>query len=152
MKHFHRALALLPCAALLLALSACSTQGDAVPSSPAASPSGSTGDPNDICMLTAGVPSDFTMFTVNGTHNGTFNIKTVSPGQGIEWDSSELLTKGLLRVAATQSIKGLVGDGSNVDVYSVDGIKLRGNVNRDSALDGLAPGVYVVDGEKLIKE
>ena len=67
MKHFHRALALLPCAALLLALSACSTQGDAVPSSPAASPSGSTGDPNDICMLTAGVPSDFTMFTVNGT-------------------------------------------------------------------------------------
>ena len=99
------------------------------------------------------LPGDeFQVFTVNGTHNGTFNIKTVSPGQGIEWDSSELLTKGLLRVAATQSIKGLVGDGSNVDVYSVDGIKLRGNVNRDSALDGLAPGVYVVDGEKLIKE
>ena len=101
-------------------------------------------------LLAAG--EEIQIFTGTGEQSGTFNIKTVSPGQDIVWDSSELLSKGVLRVSYNAAIENVQTDAQKVDVYSVDGIKLRGNVNRDSALDGLAPGVYVVDGEKLIKE
>ena len=101
-------------------------------------------------LLAAG--EEIQIFTGTGEQSGTFNIKTVSPGQDIVWDSSELLSKGVLRVSYNAATENVQTDAQKVDVYSVDGIKLRSGANRDSALDGLAPGVYVVDGEKLIKE
>ena len=93
------------------------------------------------------------VFTGDGAQSGTFVVKTNCPNQAIEWDSSALLTEGVLRVkSVVVGIKDVTVNGGKVDVYSVDGVKLRNDVDRSSALDGLAPGVYIVDGEKLVKE
>ncbi len=37
-----------------------------------------------------------------------------------------------------------------VDVYSVSGVRLRGGMNAERALDGLVKGVYVVNGKKVV--
>ena len=37
-----------------------------------------------------------------------------------------------------------------VDVYSISGVRLRGGVNAERALDGLAKGIYVVNGKKVV--
>lgn len=49
------------------------------------------------------------------------------------------------------SIDGIAVVGSGVvDVYSVSGVRLRCGVNAERALDGLAKGVYVVNGKKVV--
>ena len=49
------------------------------------------------------------------------------------------------------SIDGIVVVGSGVvDVYSVSGVRLRGGMNAERALDGLAKGIYVVNGKKVV--
>ena len=49
------------------------------------------------------------------------------------------------------SIDGIAVVGSGfVDVYSVSGVRLRGGMNAERALDGLAKGVYVVNGKKVV--
>ena len=49
------------------------------------------------------------------------------------------------------SIDGIAVVGSGVvDVYSVSGVKLRGGMNAERALDGLAKGIYVVNGKKVV--
>lgn len=101
-------------------------------------------------MLAAG--DEFDVFDGEGKQSGSFIIKTVSPGQDITWDSSDFLSEGVLRVATADAIGGVAADAARVDVYSVDGIKLRGGVCRDKALDGLAPGVYIVGDRKMVKE
>ena len=42
-------------------------------------------------------------------------------------------------------------DATPVDVYTTSGIKLRSGVKRSEALKGLAKGIYVVGGEKVVK-
>ena len=37
-----------------------------------------------------------------------------------------------------------------VDVYSITGVKVRSNVARAAAADGLAPGIYIVGNKKLL--
>ena len=39
----------------------------------------------------------------------------------------------------------------NVDVYSINGILVRKNANKDNALNGLPKGLYIVNGQKVIK-
>ena len=68
------------------------------------------------------------------------------------WDDSRLKTDGVLTVATVTSVGGVTADEGTVSVYSTDGKLLRDNVTSDRALDGLAPGVYIVGGEKAIKE
>lgn len=41
---------------------------------------------------------------------------------------------------------------AKVDVYSVDGKKIRSNVKWNNALDNLIPGVYIVNDKKIVKE
>ena len=49
------------------------------------------------------------------------------------------------------SIDGIAVVGSGVvDVYSVSGVRLRCGMNAERALDGLAKGVYVVNGKKVV--
>lgn len=49
------------------------------------------------------------------------------------------------------SIDGIAVVGSGVvDVYSVSGVRLRGGMNAERALDGLAKGIYVVNGKKVV--
>lgn len=43
-------------------------------------------------------------------------------------------------------------ESETVDVYTVDGILVKQNVNRINALSGLEKGVYIVDNKKIIKE
>ena len=37
-----------------------------------------------------------------------------------------------------------------VDVYSVSGVKVRSKVTRAEALEGLAPGFYIIGGDKVL--
>ncbi|NPD92005.1 cellulosome protein [Xylanibacter muris] len=93
-----------------------------------------------------------TVFTGSGANNGTYVLKTECGTHTVEWDDSRLLSDGVLTVKALTGIKGIVADDTLVDVYSVDGIKIRGNVRNDEALDGLGSGVYIINGEKVIKK
>lgn len=53
----------------------------------------------------------------------------------------------------TSSISGIMNGDENapVDVYSVSGALIRSNVEPSRALDGLAKGVYIVGGKKVVK-
>ena len=79
-------------------------------------------------------------------------LKTECDGRTIGWDDSALLAQGVLRVASVTGIESTAADAATVDVYSADGIKLRAGVAREDALDGLAAGVYVIDGVKIVKQ
>jgi hypothetical protein len=39
----------------------------------------------------------------------------------------------------------------NVDVYNLDGVKVRSGVSSDTALDGLSKGIYIINGKKVVK-
>lgn len=54
---------------------------------------------------------------------------------------------------STTGVDDVKIDGENgpVNVYSIDGYLLRKNVNMDKALDGLAPGFYIVGNRKMAK-
>jgi hypothetical protein len=40
---------------------------------------------------------------------------------------------------------------SDVDVYNLNGMKIRSGVSRDAALQGLPKGIYIVNGKKVVK-
>lgn len=44
-----------------------------------------------------------------------------------------------------------VQDINHVDVYTISGTKVRSNVSRQNATDGLEHGIYVVGGKKIVK-
>lgn len=121
--------------------------------------SGTTTHTNDTILidvdqnreLTAG--EEITVFTGTGKQSGNYTIKTVAPGQAsITWDDSRLLSEGVLVVAEATSINTVITDDTLVDVYSTDGRLLRDNVAYGKALGGLASGVYVVNGHKVVKK
>ena len=41
---------------------------------------------------------------------------------------------------------------TEVDVYSVDGLKVRSAVKYGEALDGLQKGIYIINGIKVFKK
>lgn len=93
------------------------------------------------------------VFNGTGTAEGSYILKTESDGQVIEWDDTELLTSGILRVTnVTTSISGVTAGETPVDVYGTDGVRLRTGVAYSRALDGLATGVYIVNGHKVVKK
>ncbi len=99
-------------------------------------------------MVEAG--EEVIVFEGDGAREGTYVLKTESPGQTIVWDDSALLSEGVLKVASVTGIQNtVVSDDTIVDVYTVDGLQLRSNIRRADALKGLAPGVYVIEGEKV---
>ncbi len=59
----------------------------------------------------------------SGNMSGSFSeIQPASPGEGLIWDTSELYTKGVLKVATGSSINTLSADTPNREVYfSLDG-------------------------------
>ena len=51
------------------------------------------------------------------------------------------------------SIRQALSDGTlPVDVYSLQGVQLRQNVERSEALEGLPAGIYIVGGKKVVKK
>lgn len=55
------------------------------------------------------------------------------------------------KVSAVEKVAGDDNTKDKVDVYTLAGVKVKTAVLRANALDGLARGTYVVDGEKIIK-
>ena len=106
---------------------------------------------DDVCELAAG--DELTIFTGSGAMTGEYLLRTESIGRTITWDDSELLTRGILRVASvTTGISGIVtSDGTKVDVYTSDGVLLRSGATNANALEGLGRGVYIVGGRKVVK-
>ena len=94
-----------------------------------------------------------TIFDGAGTQSGTYVLKTISPAQEITWDDSELLTTGVLKVASaeTSGISGVITDDTEVNVYTTDGMLIRGKVKYSKALEGLQRGVYLINGRKVVK-
>ena len=122
-----------------------------------------------------------TTLTVSGqiTHNGdTIEVvvpegRTLNVGDAVEvyksgftkatgdvvvkcqqyaFDTSKLNTDGVLVVTdVTNGISDVQGSDTPVDVYSVDGLKLRQGVPYGQALDALPAGVYIINGRKVTK-
>ena len=58
----------------------------------------------------------------SGSVTGTFSeIQPATPGEGLVWDTSELYTKGLLKVAAASSISNILTEKENGAVYDLGG-------------------------------
>lgn len=95
-----------------------------------------------------------TIFNGEGTQSGSYILKTVSPAQDITWDESEFLTTGILKVASaeTSGISGVITDDTEVNVYTTDGMLIRGKVKYGEALEGLQRGVYLINGRKVVKK
>lgn len=58
----------------------------------------------------------------SGSVTGIFSeIQPATPGEGLVWDTSELYTKGLLKVAAASSISNILTEKENGAVYDLGG-------------------------------
>lgn len=97
---------------------------------------------------------EIAIFTADvNKQSGTYLLKTVSPGKTITWDDSRLLSEGVLVAKGVDTAirQVAIDDDTEVDVYTTDGTQLRSQVKFGHALDGLAKGVYIVNGQKVIK-
>lgn len=65
------------------------------------------------------------------------NTYMITPGYRVGYDMS-----GVEEVSGAEE--------TTVDVYSISGMLLKRQVERESALDGLAPGLYIVGGKKIL--
>lgn len=72
------------------------------------------------------------------------------PGDGLEWDDSDLATLGVLRVVVAQGIGTVEADRQPVNVYTLDGRLLREHVQAGEATVGLERGVYLINGKKRV--
>lgn len=106
---------------------------------------------DDTRLLEQG--EELAVFKNFASMTGTYVIRTEGGSQTVTWDDSELLTRGVLRVAeVTSGISGIKAVDGKVKVYSADGLLLRRDVPVSEALEGLPAGVYVVNGHKMIKK
>ena len=92
------------------------------------------------------VGSELKVFSVAGTHTGSYVLKTDDEnGYIYTFDDSMLLTDGKLVVAAIETGIGVpLGDDDVVDVYSADGLLLCTHARYSDALRQLSHGTYVV--------
>ena len=100
------------------------------------------------------VGEELTIFSSGFTSaTGTFIVKCeAEDGSTYGFDSSTLLEDGKLRVASAVTGIATVPDADAlVDVYTLDGVKVREEVEFRHALDGLQRGVYIVGGRKVYK-
>lgn len=107
---------------------------------------------DDARTLSAG--DELTIFNGSGESTGSYVIVTqCADGREIYWDDSALLSDGVLTVFdVITGISRIEGDSTEVDVYSLDGKKLRSSVKYGEALDGLSSGVYLINGQKVVKK
>lgn len=75
----------------------------------------------------------------------TIDIDMMSSlGQMIKVTFGKDITTGITHVSVTAE--------KLVDVYTLNGTLLRSRVSSENALNGLQPGVYVVNGKKVVKK
>lgn len=90
------------------------------------------------------VGTELKLFTITGTATGTFSeIQPATPGANKVWDTTDLLTKGILRVIEDPavSIRSAQADASASDIYDLTGRK-RPSMNK---------GINIINGKKISK-
>ena len=97
---------------------------------------------------TLNVGDEVQMFKTTGVAgiSGTYTID----GNGYEWDDSELLTEGKLKVKAISTGIEQITVDSLVDVYTLDGVLFKHQVKYGELKKQLAPGLYIVNGKKVV--
>lgn len=106
--------------------------------------------PLDGCSVAAG--DKLTLFPGTKPHaNSTW---VIADGGGYIWDDTTLISDGVLTCkGSATSIHNMPVSGDRIiDVYTPDGNKVRTNVRFGVALQGLLPGVYIIDGQQYLKE
>ena len=79
----------------------------------------------------------------SGNVNGTFSeIQPATPGEGLVWDTSELYTKGLLKVAAANSISTIQAKKKDCPVYDLGG-------HRHTTA---RKGIVIQDHQKMVRK
>ena len=89
-----------------------------------------------------------TLKVFTGTATGTFaGIIPATPGEGLRWDTTDLYTKGTLKVASdTDGIDACVSDVHPADIFDLSGRLVR---RAATTTRGLKPGLYIVEGRKV---
>ena len=89
-----------------------------------------------------------TLKVFTGTATGTFaEIIPATPGEGLRWDTTDLYTKGTLKVASdTDGIDACVSDVHPADIFDLSGRLVR---RAATTTRGLKPGLYIVEGRKV---
>lgn len=98
------------------------------------------------------IPSDRTLMVDDvitvvsaASQSGEFILKVESENAKYEFDTSSLLIDGKVRVVSVVSGIDTINNADNtVDVYTLDGRKLRSSVASSQATDNLPSGVYVL--------
>ncbi len=54
-------------------------------------------------------------------------------------------------VTEVEGIKAVADGNARVDVYTLDGVRVKSNVSASQPLDGLHKGIYIVNGKKVVK-
>ena len=79
----------------------------------------------------------------SGSVTGTFSeIQPATPGEGLVWDTSELYTKGLLKVAAASSISNILTEKENGAVYDLGG-------HRHTTA---SKGIFIQNNKKMVRK
>lgn len=73
------------------------------------------------------------------------------PETSVEAYKAASFWKNFRMIEAT-SVDGVSADDNSeyVDVYTTDGIRVKKHVSRGEAIRGLTPGVYIIDGKKVL--
>ena len=89
-----------------------------------------------------------TLKVFTGTATGTFaEIIPATPGEGLRWDTTDLYTKGTLKVASdTDGIDACVSDVHPADIFDLSGRLVRRSA---TTTRGLKAGLYIVEGRKV---
>lgn len=87
-----------------------------------------------------------------GQRFAIFNYATKSPGIGCV-DIDEFIYEPN-EYSGSSDIESVIPDAmpSQIDVFNMQGIRIRHNVCRENALDGLAPGIYIIGNKKVLKQ
>lgn len=79
----------------------------------------------------------------SGSVTGTFSeIQPTTPGEGLAWETSELYTKGVLKVAATSSISSILTEKENGAVYDLGG-------HRHTIA---SKGIFIQNNKKMVRK
>lgn len=85
------------------------------------------------------------------TFNGTYNEKVVCVMTNATFPGIYLRTIGLdMRDSGVEAVAGLPDESATVDVYNLQGIRVKTGVPRPEATEGLAPGIYIAGGRKVL--
>ena len=97
---------------------------------------------------------------VNG--KATFHLRNLYSAEGRKLDPSHIYIIGFWSTGAAPfriskvyttgddtEVKSIYEAKGKVDVYNLQGLRLRHDVMRNEATDGLAPGIYIIEGHKI---